>query len=156
MWIDLVAMEDGSLSNSATSEVPSDAAEVFGVAADDIVAANIKKNDSIRQRVTQVLASLQEKSTVLLIGKSVAISKLVTIVELVKAKYGTDLHQYNHISMEKSLSNPNYLGKKELTEEQKALEEVRGPKVYQLAILQVFLSEKDVELEGWNKQMGEK
>lgn len=58
--------------------------------------------------------------------------------------------------MEKSLSNPNYMGKKELTEEQKALEEVRGPKVYQLAILLVILSTKDVEMDGWSKQMGEK
>ena len=58
--------------------------------------------------------------------------------------------------MEKSLSNPNYLGKKELTEEQKALEEIRGPKVYQLAILLVILSEKDVEMDGWNKQLGGK
>ena len=133
--------------------MPSDVAEVFGV---DVVATNIKKNDSIRQRVAQILASLQEKSTVLLIGKSVAISKLVTIVELVKSKLGADIHQYNHISMEKSLSNPNYLGKKELTEEQKALEEIRGPKVYQLAILLVILSEKDVEMDGWNKQLGGK
>ena len=58
--------------------------------------------------------------------------------------------------MEKSLSNPNYLGKKELTEEQKALEEIRGPKVYQLAILLVIWSEKDVEMDGWNKQLGGK
>lgn len=143
-------MEEGSVT---TSDVPSDVAEVFGV---DVVATNIKKNDSIRQRVAQILASLQEKSTVLLIGKSVAISKLVTIVELVKSKLGADIHQYNHISMEKSLSNPNYLGKKELTEEQKALEEIRGPKVYQLAILLVILSEKDVEMDGWNKQLGGK
>ena len=143
-------MEEGSVT---TSDVPSDVAEVFGV---DVVATNIKKNDSIRQRVAQILASLQEKSTVLLIGKSVAISKLVTIVELVKSKLGADIHQYNHISMEKSLSNPNYLGKKELTEEQKALEEIRGPKVYQLAILLVIWSEKDVEMDGWNKQLGGK
>ena len=143
-------MEEGSVT---TSDVPSDVAEVFGV---DVVATNIKKNDSIRQRVAQILASLQEKSTVLLIGKSVAISKLVTIVELVKSKLGSDIHQYNHIYMEKSLSNPNYLGKKELTEEQKALEEIRGPKVYQLAILLVILSEKDVEMDGWNKQLGGK
>lgn len=154
-----MAMEEGSLSNSATSEVakvPRGVAEALGVAADDIVVTTMKKNDSIRQRVTQILASLHENSTVLLIGKSVAISKLVTIVELVKSKHGADIHQYNHISMEKSLSNPNYLGKKELTEEQKALEEVRGPKVYQLAILLVILSTKDVEMDGWSKQMGEK
>ena len=143
-------MEEGSVT---TSDVPSDVAEVFGV---DVVATNIKKNDSIRQRVAQILASLQEKSTVLLIGKSVAISKLVTIVELVKSKLGADIRQCDHISMEKSLSNPNYLGKKELTEEQKALEEIRGPKVYQLAILLVILSEKDVEMDGWNKQLGGK
>ena len=143
-------MEEGSVT---TSDVPSDVAEVFGV---DVVATNIKKNDSIRQRVAQILASLQEKSTVLLIGKSVAISKLVTIVELVKSKLGADIHQDNHISKEKWSSNPHYLGKKELTEEQKALEEIRGPKVYQLAILLVILSEKDVEMDGWNKQLGGK
>lgn len=112
----------------------------------------ISKNDSIKARVAEVIAGLLNHNTVFLEAKSAAIAKLVAVTELAKKAHAPSIHQYNRISLEKSLTNPNYLGERQLSDEQKALEEVRGPKVFQLPVLHVALCETEMELEGWSKQ----
>lgn len=138
------------------TEVPDEVLQAIGENKDHISTIIIGKNDSLQGRVGELLKLLQEAENrplcVLLQATAGAIPRLVSLVEITCKKAGTKIYQYNHMSAEKSLENPNYRKPKPLNDEQAALQEVRGPKVFQLPVLRVLLSDEHVELSLWSEQ----
>lgn len=137
----------------------------------------ISKNDNIKRRVGQVIAKLEEEQEVFIVGKSQHTNKLITIVEIIKNNYrdgGNILHQFNKLTMVKSINNPNhgfnkqtkaqkdnlnnYLGAE--AEYQNTLNEIRhGHKQYELPVLNIVLARKESQADivglvkaGWTHQ----
>lgn len=110
----------------------------------------IKKNDSIKDIIEEVLKLLNNKKTVLLVGKSVALNRLITIVEIVKSK--GPVHQYNQLSNQQSRENPNYSRQKTRDNVRAGDQHLNG-KIYYLPILYVVLSTEPITInESWSKQ----
>lgn len=127
----------------------------------------INKNDSIKTKVTQITNLLQSQTSPLLIaGKSNSISKMLTISELLKSTMRNDhptiqLKQYNKITKQSSLNNPNYKQKKKTVKQRNNVDNfmkdaaIHGHKIYQLPILYILFVTRDdssLELSGWTYQ----
>ncbi|KAK6457735.1 uncharacterized protein RJT20DRAFT_26049 [Scheffersomyces xylosifermentans] len=145
----------------------------------------ITKNDSIKKRVDQILGTLKKGKPILIASRSNGISKAVSVVEIAKQQLKSQnisILQFNRLSKQTSLINPNYknstliegqedyvrkiLPDEEIrnllpqeTEERRTIENsikeaVKGKKEYQLPLLHVLLvgEGKEVELDGWTKQ----
>lgn len=127
----------------------------------------IRKNDSIKTRITQIIDLVESQTEpLLIIGKSNTISKMLTICELLKAKiketnHTTALKQYNKISKQSSLNNPNYKQLSKTTKQKNNVESfmngssIHGHKIYQLPILYILFVPKEdakLELSGWTRQ----
>lgn len=110
----------------------------------------IKKNDSIKDIIEEVLKLLNDKKTVLLVGKSVALNRLITIIEIVKSK--GQVHQYNKLNSQQSSENPNYSRQKTRDNVRAGDQHLNG-KIYYLPVLYVVLTKEPIIVnESWSKQ----
>ncbi|CUM55934.1 uncharacterized protein AC631_01661 [Debaryomyces fabryi] len=127
----------------------------------------INKNDSIKTKVTQITNLLRSQTEPLLIaGKSNAISKMLTISELLKSTIRNDhptvrLKQYNKLTKQSSLHNPNYKQTNKTVKQRNNVDNfmndagIHGHKIYQLPILYILFVPKEdssLELSGWSHQ----
>lgn len=128
----------------------------------------VTKNDATKKRVQLICEQLAQTGMIFLVAKSSAIPKLVSAVELTKgARNG--LKQYNRLTSQQSLINPNYTHTKSTSRQKNNpdaffsdisdKEAIHGPKVYELAILNVLLVEGEWEkkaenlaFRGWTPQ----
>lgn len=112
----------------------------------------IGKNDSIHSKVARIILILEErKETVLLAGKSNSIGKMLSVSEIAKEKVNpnikTILKQYNKLTKQLSLTNPNYKVKKNLEQSNKDstnstaenFKLIYEPKIYLLPVLYLLL-----------------
>lgn len=128
----------------------------------------VTKNDATQKRVHLVCEQLDKSGVVFLVAKSNAILKLVAAVELVKSSR-KGLKQYNKLTSQSSLINPNYTHSKSTARQKSNPDDfyndvsdsvaIHGPKVYDLAILNVLLVEGALEkpaenlaFRGWTPQ----
>lgn len=115
----------------------------------------VEKSDVINKRVDEVLEVLGAGQGLLLAGKSNAINKLITIVEIVKSIRNNDengIHQYNKLLQQSSVSNPNYNNSKMTSKQRKNLVNDLNPKTYLLPILLIYVSSTPLPLEDWTSQ----
>lgn len=127
----------------------------------------INKNDSINTRVTHIINLLKSQTRpVLIAGKSNAISKMLTVSEVLKSTIRNDhptiqLKQYNKLTKQSSLNNPNYKQTNRTAKQRNNVDNfmndasINGHKIYQLPILYILFVPKDdssLELSGWTHQ----
>ena len=127
----------------------------------------ISKNDSIKTRVTHIIDLLQSQTNpVLIAGKSNAISKMLTVCEILKSAILKDhptiqLKQYNKLTKQSSLNNPNYKQTNRTVKQRNNVDNfmndanINGHKIYQLPILYILFVPRDysnLELNGWTAQ----
>lgn len=127
----------------------------------------INKNDSIKTKVTQITNLLQSQGEPILIaGKSNSISKMLTIIEILKSTIRSDrstpqLKQYNKLTKQSSLHNPHYKLTSKTVKQRNNVDnfmnnaDIHGHKIYQLPILYILFVPKDdsiLELSGWTYQ----
>lgn len=138
---------------SKTQNIKNELSQLVSV---DISRITIKRNDTMKVKIDEILSSLESTSHILVIGKGDAIAKLVSIVEIVKQKKDS-LKQYNKLSLITEIL------KTKSTSEQKAQEsaliEAAGhTKVQEKVILSVLLcgevklDSRNLEENGWNAQ----
>lgn len=128
--------------------------------------AIIKKNDSIKSRVTQIINHINtQPEPILIVGKSNAISKMLTVSEILKCKIREQLPelkiiQYNKLTKQSSLTNPNYKHTKNTAKQRNNIDafmndtSIHGHKIYQLPILYILFTRGNHSLDtsGWTSQ----
>lgn len=124
----------------------------------------VTKNDNINRKVGHIVSALQRDQHVLIAGKASGISKLVSVVEIVKRTLEKKVYQSNKLTKTQSPTNPNYpLAKQTQPQKESSVQfvseqtrqEIRtgGVKVYDLPVLYVLLTTKEVERhDGWTSQ----
>ncbi|KAK6464634.1 hypothetical protein DFJ63DRAFT_87190 [Scheffersomyces coipomensis] len=74
----------------------------------------VTKNDSIKNRITQITTELEQGNSVLVTSMSNSINKAISIIEIVKQKLAEkhenkiQITQFNKITSHSSTINPNY------------------------------------------------
>lgn len=109
-----VDSENNTHINTIITSLPSQGSEQKKI--DKIVL--MSKNDSIKKRVLQISSLLSQKKSVLVIGKCSAISKTISIIEIVKKcliESKIPFVQLNKIDATSSSSNPLYKNKSLMT-----------------------------------------
>ncbi|CAH2353502.1 hypothetical protein CLIB1423_11S01156 [[Candida] railenensis] len=130
--------------------------ELSSLVSVDISQITIKRNDTMKVKIDEILSSLENTNYALVIGKGDSIAKLVSIVEIVKKKKDS-LKQYNKLSsITEVLKTKSTSDQKD--QESALLEAAGHTKVQEKAILSVLLAgeeklnNRDLEESGWNAQ----
>lgn len=119
-----------------------------------VAAIIITKNDSIQNRVEQVLEKLEKNGSILIGGRASGIAKAVAVAEITKQKVTGPYAQYNKVVLLQSTVNPNYKAAPSLPNpEKEALDSVRGPQVYLIPVMYIlFVKGEGSTLSGWTHQ----
>lgn len=128
----------------------------------------IGKNDSIHCNVSRIILILEDKKeSVLLAGKSNSIGKMLSVSEIAKQKVNPDiksvLKQYNKLTKQLSLTNPNYKARENLEQRRRDLtnpttadlKSIYEPKIYLLPVLYLLLvpaQQVSLHVEDWTYQ----
>lgn len=117
-----------------------------------LVKINITKNSNMKKNITEILSNLNQNNPVLVIGKSLALSKLLSIVEISKQQFHQEidqqtLYQYNkmeQIEQEKTMESQE----SDLTI---VINDIHS-KPEKIPILYIILSKSPFDLPGWTNQ----
>lgn len=145
-----------AVNNSLEEKIDEIKNEVTRLVSTNISQITIKRNDTMKVKIDEIINSLENGKCTVLIAKGEAISKLVSIVEIVKKKKET-LMQYNKLSQVTERARLRNVSE-ESDKKNDLIEAADHVKVQVKVVLSTILTadvkkeHKGLEENGWNVQ----